>query len=78
MRTRQQDACQERGETFEKSVDDWTAMDRRDFLRMTAAASGAILAGSATVSSFPEDAQATEAAYASDWVQIIIKTGWKG
>jgi imidazolonepropionase-like amidohydrolase len=48
-------------------------MNRRDFLRMTAAASGAILAGGAAVSSFPEDAQATEAAYASDWAPVSFE-----
>jgi imidazolonepropionase-like amidohydrolase len=48
---------------------DWSAMDRRDFLRMTAAASGAILAGSAAISSFPEDSQA---AYASDWAPVSV------
>jgi len=47
-----------------KIMKDWAAMDRRDFLRITAAATGGILAGSAAVSSFPE------IGYASDWAPV--------
>jgi imidazolonepropionase-like amidohydrolase len=52
---------------------DWSAMDRRDFLRMTAAASGAILAGSAAISPFSEEAEAADAAYASDWAPVSFE-----
>jgi hypothetical protein len=37
-------------------------MDRRDFLRMTAAVSGGLLAGSGAISPFSEEAEAAEAA----------------
>ena len=53
--------------TVEKTFEDLGAMDRRDFLRITAAVSGGLLAGSAAVSSFPEDA---EAATAADWAPV--------
>jgi len=43
---------------------DQTAMDRRDFLRMTAAATGSLVAGSAALSSFPE------VGYAADWAPV--------
>ena len=51
-------------------------MDRREFLRMTAVASGAILAGvagSAVVSPFSGEAEAAEAAYASDWAPVSFE-----
>jgi imidazolonepropionase-like amidohydrolase len=51
-------------------------MDRREFLRTTATASGAILAGvagSAAVSPFSEEAEAAEVAYASDWAPVSFE-----
>jgi imidazolonepropionase-like amidohydrolase len=53
----------EPGETQEllAEVEDRVGINRRDFLRMTAAVSGGLLAGSAAISSFPE------VGYASDW-----------
>jgi len=47
-----------------EKLEGWTAMDRRDFLRTTAAVSAGLLAGSAAISSFPE------VGYASAWAPV--------
>jgi imidazolonepropionase-like amidohydrolase len=66
---KERDETRELLDTFEDEVENWAAMDRRDFLRMTAAVSGGLLAGSAAISSFPKDA---EAAVASDWAHVLF------
>ena len=59
-----QSASQERFEEFGERAEGWAAMDRREFLRTTAAVSAGLLAGGGALSSFPE------VGYASAWAPL--------